>query len=79
MGGPWAKWEWFELSLSKGVNNLHTFAIEKKAQRKRGVFNPNTTSGHECSESQTFPNSSLPHLDKSFNLWPSLFSSVQWG
>jgi hypothetical protein len=30
MGGPSAKW--FELTLGRGVDNLHTFAIEKKAQ-----------------------------------------------
>jgi hypothetical protein len=42
-GGAWVvpglRWGWFELSLDQGVNNLHTFAIEKKAQRKRGMFN----------------------------------------
>jgi hypothetical protein len=30
---------WFELSLCQGVNNLHTFATEKKAQGKRRIFN----------------------------------------
>jgi hypothetical protein len=38
MGGPWARRGRFELSLCQGVNNLHTFAIGKKAQRKR-MFN----------------------------------------
>jgi hypothetical protein len=33
------RWEWFELSPSQGVNNLHTFAIEKRLREKRSVFN----------------------------------------
>jgi hypothetical protein len=32
MGGNWTEWEWFKLSQGQWVNNLHTFAIEKKAQ-----------------------------------------------
>jgi hypothetical protein len=39
MGGPWARWGQFELSLCQGMNNLHTFAIGKKPQRKRRMFN----------------------------------------
>jgi hypothetical protein len=39
MGGPWARWEWFELSRGQGVNNLHILIIEKQAQRKRRMFN----------------------------------------
>jgi hypothetical protein len=27
-------WGWFELFVGQGVNNLHIFAIEKKAQEK---------------------------------------------
>jgi hypothetical protein len=38
MGGPWAEVGWFELSPHQDENNLHTFAIEKKAHRKRGMF-----------------------------------------
>jgi hypothetical protein len=38
-GGLWAGLGLIELSLRYGVNNLHTFVIEKKAQRKRGIFN----------------------------------------
>jgi hypothetical protein len=34
MGDPWTEVGWFELFPCQGVNNLHTFAIEKKAQRK---------------------------------------------
>jgi hypothetical protein len=30
---------WFELFPGQVVNNLHTFAIAKKAQRMRGMFN----------------------------------------
>jgi hypothetical protein len=33
-GCPRARRKWFEWSLSQDVNNLHTFAAEKKAQRK---------------------------------------------
>jgi hypothetical protein len=33
------RWEWFELSPGQGVNNLHTFEIEKKTQRQRRMFN----------------------------------------
>jgi hypothetical protein len=33
------KWEWFELFPHQGMNNLRTFVIEKKAQRKRRIFN----------------------------------------
>jgi hypothetical protein len=29
----------FELSLGQGVNNLHTFVVEKEALRKRRLFN----------------------------------------
>jgi hypothetical protein len=36
---PWARWGWFKLSQSQGMNNLHTFAIKKKAQGKRRMFN----------------------------------------
>jgi hypothetical protein len=32
-------WGWFELFVGQGVNNLHIFAIEKKAQGKRRMFN----------------------------------------
>jgi hypothetical protein len=39
MGGPWAEVGWFELSPGQGVNNIHIFAIEKKAQRKTQMFN----------------------------------------
>jgi hypothetical protein len=39
MGGPWAEVGCFELSSGQGVNNLHTFAIEKRAQRNRRMFN----------------------------------------
>jgi hypothetical protein len=35
---PGLKWEWFELSLGQGENNLHVFAIEKKDQRKHRMF-----------------------------------------
>jgi hypothetical protein len=38
------------LFLSEGVNNLHTFAIEKKAQRKRGMFNLKYTLSHVFSK-----------------------------
>jgi hypothetical protein len=30
---PRLRWGWFELPLGQGMNNLHMFAIEKKAQR----------------------------------------------
>jgi hypothetical protein len=33
MSGPWAA------EIGGGGNNLHIFAIEKKAQRKRRMFN----------------------------------------
>jgi hypothetical protein len=33
------RWGWFELSLGQSVSNIHKFAIEKKAQRKRRMFN----------------------------------------
>jgi hypothetical protein len=36
---PWAEVRWFELSLGQSANNLYTLAIEKKAQRKRTMFN----------------------------------------
>jgi hypothetical protein len=39
MGGPWTRKGWFELSLSQGVNNPQTLAMEKEAQRKTGMFN----------------------------------------
>jgi hypothetical protein len=39
MGGPWARWRWFELSPGQSVNNLHTFAIGKQVKRKRRMFN----------------------------------------
>jgi hypothetical protein len=38
VGGPWAKWGWFELFSHQGLNNSHTFAIEKKEQRKEKDF-----------------------------------------
>jgi hypothetical protein len=39
MGGHWARWRWFELSWCQDVENLHTFSVEKKAWRKRRMFN----------------------------------------
>jgi hypothetical protein len=38
MGGSWANVGEVELSLSQDVNNLHIFAIEKKARSKRRMF-----------------------------------------
>jgi hypothetical protein len=38
MGGPQARWGWFELSLSQDVNNQHIFVVEKKVLGKRGIF-----------------------------------------
>jgi hypothetical protein len=46
MGGPWARWGWFELSLSEGVNNLHTFANEKKLREREGCSIWKTTLSH---------------------------------
>jgi hypothetical protein len=37
---PGLRWGWFELSLCQGVNNLHTFAAVKKAQRKENNVSP---------------------------------------
>jgi hypothetical protein len=37
--------EWF---LGQGVNNLHIFAIEKKAQRRRECSISNTNLSHTC-------------------------------
>jgi hypothetical protein len=36
---PGLRWGWFELPPQQVVNNLHKFAIKKKTQRKRRMFN----------------------------------------
>jgi hypothetical protein len=51
---PELRWGWFE--LSPGVNNLHTFAIEKKAQRREECATRNTVVSHLYSQSlELFP------------------------
>jgi hypothetical protein len=36
---PGLMWRWLELSPGQSVDNLYAFAIEKRAQRKRRMFN----------------------------------------
>jgi hypothetical protein len=51
LGSPWARWKWFEVSLSKGVNNLHTFATEKTTREREECSTWNTILSHIFSKS----------------------------
>jgi hypothetical protein len=56
MGHSWAEVRVFSVSLGQAVNNLHTFAIEKKVQRKRSMLNLKySIKSYMFSESQNFP------------------------
>lgn len=59
IGCPGAKKGWFELSPGQDVNYLHTFSIEKKAQRKKNV-NLNIILSQICFKS---PKLFLPNKD----------------
>jgi hypothetical protein len=59
---PWARWRWFEFSLSQGVNNLCTFAIEEKAQKKKNFNLKHNINSYMNIYVPNFSYFSLPHI-----------------